>query len=412
MIDLQRIRDHSEQVKQSLQRRGLDTEIVDEIAELDEEYRARLGELNALQAQRNAQSSKKPTDAERAALKTLATHIRKMESDIAVLESRIETRMHHIPNILLDDVPNGADASANVVEHTVGNIPSFDFDIEDHLTIGERLGMIDMDSASKVSGSRFAYLKGDAVLLQFALVNYALSVLTAEKFVPIIPPHLISIEAMRAMGYLDKGGEEVYHMKSDDLVLIGTSEQSIGPMHMNEQMDPGLFPLRYVGISPCYRREAGSYGKDIRGILRLHQFDKIEMFSFTSPSASDGEHLFVLEMQERLMQGLQLPYRVVKLCAGDTGWSSARTYDIETWMPSQKQYRETHSTSTTTDFQTRRLKVRVKRGKGQYAHALNGTAFAIGRTLIAILENGQEADGRMRIPDVLQPFMGHRTHVG
>ena len=252
-----------------------------------------------------------------------------MESDIAVLESRIETRMHHIPNILLDDVPNGADASANVVEHTVGNIPSFDFDIEDHLTIGERLGMIDMDSASKVSGSRFAYLKGDAVLLQFALVNYALSVLTAEKFVPIIPPHLISIEAMRAMGYLDKGGEEVYHMKSDDLVLIGTSEQSIGPMHMNEQMDPGLFPLRYVGISPCYRREAGSYGKDIRGILRLHQFDKIEMFSFTSPSASDGEHLFLLEMQERLMQGLQLPYRVVKLCAGDTGWSSARTYDTE-----------------------------------------------------------------------------------
>ena len=244
-------------------------------------------------------------------------------------------------------------------------------------------------------------------------MHYALNVLVSEGFVPTLTPHLISREAMAAMGYLwtRVGEEEIYHLKHDDLVLIGTSEQSIGPMYMNTTLDVEQLPLRFVGISPCYRREAGSYGKDVRGILRLHQFDKIEMFSFTSPDQSETEHLFLLNMQERLMQGLGLPYRVVKLCAEILGFASARTFDIETWLPAQNQYRETHSTSTTTDFQTRRLKTRIKGGKGTYVHALNGTAFAFGRMLIALLENGQEADGRVCIPNVLQTFMGGRTHI-
>lgn len=413
MIDIQRIRDDAEEVKRNVRRRGGDASIIDKVQEHDERYRALLAQLNALQAERNAKSTKQPTPAERANLKTLATNIKEIEKDVKRIETEMETSLRQIPNVLLDDVPDGAGDTQNEIVRTVGDIPSFSFEVEDHLAIGERLGIIDVDAAAKVSGSRFTYLKGDAVLLQMALLQYALNALVPEDFVPTLTPHLVSREAMGAMGYLDKGGEEeIYHLKHDDLVLIGTSEQSIGPMYMNESLDGKHLPLRFVGISPCYRREAGSYGKDVRGILRLHQFDKIEMFAFTLPNQSEEEHAFLLSMQERLMQGLGLPYRVVKLCAGDTGFASARTYDIETWLPAQNQYRETHSTSTTTDFQTRRLKTRIKGGKGTFAHALNGTAFAFGRILIAILENGQEADGRVRIPDVLQPHMGGRTHMG
>ena len=242
----------------------------------------------------------------------------------------------------------------------------------------------------------------------FALIQYALSALVKEGFMPVIPPHMIFTKAMAAMGYLDHGGEEeIYHLKNDDAVLIGTSEQAIGPMFMDEILDGEKFPLRFVGFSPCYRREAGSYGKDMKGILRMHQFDKVEMFSFTDAEHSDSEHEFLLSMQEHLMQGLKLPYRVMKLCSGDTGAPSSRTYDIETWIPSQDKYRETHSTSNTTDFQTRRLNTRFKKdGSKQLAHALNGTAFAIGRTLIAIMENYQQEDGSIVVPEVLRTWVG------
>ena len=374
MIDILRIRNNAEQVKENLRRRGGTTDMIDDVRALDETYRARLEQLNTLQAERNLKSTKQPTPEEREHLKALAQNIKKIEKDVKRIEDKMEARLRQVPNLLLDDVPDGAGDAQNEIVRTVGDIPSFAFEIEDHLTIGERLDIIDVNAAAKVSGSRFTYLKGDAVLLQMALLHYALNVLVSEGFVPTLTPHLISREAMAAMGYLDKGGEEeIYHLKHDDLVLIGTSEQSIGPMYMNITLDVEQLPLRFVGISPCYRREAGSYGKDVRGILRLHQFDKIEMFSFTSPDQSETEHLFLLNMQERLMQGLGLPYRVIKLCAGDTGFASARTFDIETWLPAQNQYRETHSTSTTTDFQTRRLKTRIKGGKGTYAHALNGT---------------------------------------
>lgn len=330
------------------------------------------------------------------------------EAELNVVEAELETELHKYPNLLREDVPVGKDETSNEVVRLFMEPTSFAFEPKDHLTLGENLEMIDVERATKVSGTRFVYLKGDLVLLEFALIQYAFSLLGKNGFVPVMPPHIISTSAMSKMGYLDHGGEEeVYHLKNDDAVLIGTSEQAIGPMLMDEMLDETKLPLRYMGFSPCYRREAGSYGRDVRGILRMHQFDKIEMFSFTAPEESDKEHALLLSMEEQLMQGLKLPHRVLKLCSGDIGAPSARTYDIETWIPSEQKYRETHSTSNTTDFQTRRLNIRVKReGKNVLAHALNGTAFAIGRTLIAIMENYQQEDGSILVPDVLKAYVG------
>ncbi len=340
--------------------------------------------------------------------KAVKEEVKTAETSLSEVETKLTFELRQYPNLLRPDVPVGKDYTQNEVVRTFGEPTKLSFAPKDHMELGEKLGLIDMERAAKVSGARFAYLKGDAVRLEFALFAYAMSELSKEGFVPVIPPHLISREAMSAMGYLDHGGEEeVYHLKNDDLVLIGTSEQALGPMHMNETFVDGELPRRYVGISPCYRREAGSYGKDTKGILRVHQFDKVEMFSFTTADRSDEEHEFLLSMQERLMQGLRLPHRVMKLCSGDTGAPSARTYDIETWIPSQGVYRETSSTSNTTDFQTRRLNIRIKRGgRTEFAHALNGTAFAIGRTLIAILENYQQEDGTIVVPEVLRQWMG------
>jgi seryl-tRNA synthetase len=330
------------------------------------------------------------------------------EAELNVVEAELETELHKYPNLLREDVPVGKDETSNEVVRLFMEPTSFAFEPKDHLTLGENLDMIDVERATKVSGTRFVYLKGDLVLMEFALIQYAFSLLGKNGFVPVMPPHIISTSAMSKMGYLDHGGEEeVYHLKNDDAVLIGTSEQAIGPMLMDEMLDETKLPLRYMGFSPCYRREAGSYGRDVRGILRMHQFDKIEMFSFTAPEESDKEHALLLSMEEQLMQGLKLPHRVLKLCSGDIGAPSARTYDIETWIPSEQKYRETHSTSNTTDFQTRRLNIRVKReGKNVLAHALNGTAFAIGRTLIAIIENYQQEDGSILVPEVLRAYVG------
>ncbi|MCX6715188.1 MAG: serine--tRNA ligase [Candidatus Uhrbacteria bacterium] len=330
------------------------------------------------------------------------------EAELNRVEAELETELHKYPNLLREDVPVGKDEASNEVVRVFMEPTAFSFEPKDHLTLGEDLGMIDVERATKVAGTRFVYLKGDLVLMEFALIQYAFSLLGKNGFVPVMPPHIISTSAMSKMGYLDHGGEEeVYHLKNDDAVLIGTSEQAIGPMLMDEMLDETKLPLRYMGFSPCYRREAGSYGRDVRGILRMHQFDKIEMFSFTAPEESDQEHQLLLSMEEQLMQGLKLPHQVMKLCSGDIGAPSARTYDINTWVPSQKMYRETHSTSNTTDFQTRRLNIRVKReGKNVLAHALNGTAFAIGRTLIAIIENYQQEDGSILVPDVLRAYVG------
>ena len=413
MIDIKTILEQPEIVAKNNENRGktIDVAVATELAA------KRLELVDAVQTARTrgnqiAELIPKATAEERPGLieegKRMKEEAKAKEAELNMVETDLETELHKYPNLLRDDVPVGKDEASNEVVRVFMEPTPFSFEPKDHLTLGEGLGMIDVERATKVSGTRFVYLKGDLVLMEFALIQYAFSLLGKNGFVPVMPPHIISTSAMSKMGYLDHGGEEeVYHLKNDDAVLIGTSEQAIGPMLMDEMLDETKLPLRYMGFSPCYRREAGSYGRDVRGILRMHQFDKIEMFSFTAPEESDTEHQLLLSLEEQLMQGLKLPHQVMKLCSGDIGAPSARTYDINTWIPSQKMYRETHSTSNTTDFQTRRLNIRVKReGKNVLAHALNGTAFAIGRTLIAIMENYQEADGSIVVPEVLRPWVG------
>lgn len=413
MVDIKYLLEQPDKVAENNRRRGRDIDVSfatkhskdrAESLEQVQELRTKANELSKYVSTASAED--RPAIIEQG--KLLKEQIKEWEEKLTQAETLLNAELFKYPNILRDDVPTGTDGSQNEQVRTFLEPTKFSFTPKDHLGLGEHLGIIDVERAAKVSGARFTYLKGDGVLLEFALIQYALSELLKENFIPVIPPHLISIEAMAAMGYLQHGGEEeIYHLKNDPMVLIGTSEQALGPMHMNEVLDESQLPLRYAGFSPCYRREAGSYGKDTRGILRVHQFDKVEMFSFTVPENSDEEHEKLLAMEEKLMQGLELPHRVMKLCSGDTGTPSARTYDIETWMPSQNMYRETHSTSNTTDFQTRRLNIRVRRkGKNEFAHALNGTAFAIGRTLIAILENYQEEDGSIVVPKVLRQWIG------
>jgi len=413
MIDIKFILEQPEVVQKNNENRGKTIDIA-VATQLAERRLALVDSVQTLRTRSNqiAELIPKASAEERPGLieegKKLKEEAKGHDAELAVVEADLETELHKYPNLLREDVPIGKDETSNEVVRLFMEPTAFSFEPKDHLALGEGLDMIDVERATKVSGTRFVYLKGDLVLMEFALVQYAFSILLKNKFVPVMPPHIISTSAMSKMGYLDHGGEEeVYHLKNDDAVLIGTSEQAIGPMHMDEMLDEAKLPLRYMGFSPCYRREAGSYGRDVRGILRMHQFDKIEMFSFTTAEESDQEHQLLLSMEEQSMQGLKLPHRVLKLCSGDIGAPSARTYDIETWIPSQKMYRETHSTSNTTDFQTRRLNIRVKReGKNTLAHALNGTAFAIGRTLIAIMENYQQEDGSILVPEVLRAYVG------
>lgn len=413
MIDIKLILEQPDLVADNNRKRFSDLDL-SKVQSSSSQRKELLEAVQGLREKGNEIAAKIPKagDDERASLieegKAIKEQVKEKEAELSTVEAELDAEMRLYPNVLQEDVPEGKDEEENELLKEVGEVPTFSFEPKDHLELGEALDLIDMERAAKVAGARFAYLKGDLVMIEFALAQYVLQTLTKEGFVPMTTPHMVTKKAMGSMGYLEKGGEEeIYHLSHDDLVLIGTSEQSMGPMFMDELLEEEKLPLRYVAFSACYRREAGSYGKDTRGILRMHQFDKLEMFSFTTPEESNKEHEFLLSMQEKLMQGLELPYRVVKLCAGDTGHSSSRTYDIETWMPSQNKYRETHSTSNTTDFQTRRLNTRIRRkGKNEYAHALNGTAFAMSRILIAILENGQREDGTIQVPKVLQPWVG------
>ncbi|MEK7637740.1 MAG: serine--tRNA ligase [Patescibacteria group bacterium] len=368
-------------------------------------------ELELLQAKRNAANKNISalTFDERkkriVELKPLSEQIKHLEHEVKLYASESQD-VFAWPNTPKDDVPVGDDESGNLTLREVGKKKKID-NPKDYLSLAEPLNLIDMKRASQVSGSRFAYILGPLAQMEFALVQYAQKTLLKEGFTMVVPPVMIKEENMAAMGYLNGGGEnETYHLTKDKLYLVGTSEQSIGPMHRDEIFKEEDLPKRYLSFSTCFRREAGSYGKDTKGILRVHQFDKLEMFSFTLPEKSDEEHEFLLAMEEKLWQGLDIPYRVIKLCTGDLGWPSARTYDIETWMPGQNTYREVCSASTTTDYQSRDLNIKVDRGgKKELVHMLNGTAFAIGRTLIAIIENNQQPDGSIAIPPVLQPYM-------
>jgi seryl-tRNA synthetase len=373
--------------------------------ELDEKRRKLIVEIEELRSKRNKIAAEGKASEEG---KKVKEELKDKEPELVKVEGDYKKALFEIPNLPADDVKEGKSEADNEILRKEGEIRKFDFDPKEHLALGEALDIIDVERAVKVSGTRFGYLKGDAVLLEFALIQFAMETLTKEGFTPVVPPVLIKKEMMRGMGYLEHGGEEdMYVFDKDSLVLVGTSEQSLGPMHANEVLDEKKLPLRYVGFSPCFRRESGSYGKDTRGIIRVHEFDKVEMFSFTRPEESDKEHEYLLSIEEKLFKALDIPYRVVKMCTGDLGGPAARKYDLEAWLPGQGTYREVTSTSTTTDFQARRLNIKYRdAGKTEYVHTLNGTAFAIGRTIIAILENYQEKDGSVVIPEVLQKYMG------
>lgn len=419
MLDLKLIRDDPGAVKKAMKHRGIAVDI-DAILEADALHRAAIAELEEARAAQNAKSKGPASPEAIEELKAAKGRIKELEAAEDARRTMVESLVVPLPNIPLADTPVGADASDNVVVREWGTKPAFSFTPKHYLDIAAALGIIDTEQAAVVSGTRFGYLLGGAALLEFALIQYAVSKLTAEPFSyrPVVPPVLIRPEMMRAMGFAERAGaeagtDEMYYLPKDDLYLIGTSEQSIGAYHYDRIIPSARLPLRYLGFSTCFRRESGAAGKDTRGILRVHQFDKLEMFSVCAPEQSGDEHLSILAAEEALMQGLGLHYRVVRLCTGDLGQASAATYDIETWMPGQEEYRETHSTSNTTDYQARALKTRSRAGedKPELVHMLNGTAFAVGRMVIAILEQYQNEDGTVRVPDVLRPFMGGRDTI-
>jgi len=409
MLDIKFIRQNPEKVKEGLAKKQAKVDI-DRLLKLDEKKRVCLQRIESLRSEQNKLGKTDIVKAQR-----IKAEIKNLEPELADVEKELNSLMRQIPNLPQEDVPVGKDEKDSVVLREVGKKTEFKFKPKDYLEIAESLGLIDVKRAAKVSGTRFGYLKGEAAVLEIALINLAFDVLTKEGFVPVIPPVMIKNEMMTAMGYIDTPEDkaERYFLENGNLVLVGTSEQSIGPMHQDEVLTVKELPKRYLAFSTCFREEAGAYGKDTRGILRVHQFDKVEMFSICQPEKSKEEHLFLLKMEEKLMQLLDLPYRVVHLSSGDTSRPSASTFDIETWLPGQGQYRETHSCSNCTDFQARRLNIRYRSDKGvAFAHTLNGTAFAIGRMLIAIIENYQQKDGSVAVPKVLQKYVGFKRISG
>ncbi len=415
MLDIKFIRENKKEVGKGIKVKGFDVD-VNLILDFDEQNRRLEKEIENLNIERKKAANKK--DIKKG--KEIKIKLSELESEKKVTSEKLEELLKKLPNLPLPEVPIGKDETENKVLREVGEKPKFSakdgkFDPKDYLILNEKLGWVDIERAGKAAGSRFGYLLRDAVDLEFALVRLAFDTLRKESFIPIIPPVFLKPEAMRGMGYLDYNEDEVYHFEKDNLYLIGTSEQAIGAMHMNEILSEKQLPLRYVGFSSCFRREAGSYGKDTKGILRVHQFDKVEMFSFTRPEDSKKEHEFLLSMEEKLMKALGLPYRVLQICTGDLGVQAANKYDIEVWLPGQNQYRETHSTSNDTDFQSRRLNIRyknLKTGKNELVHTLNGTAFAMGRTIIAIMENYQQKDGTIKIPNVLEKYICLQANTG
>ena len=357
-------------------------------------------QLNKFSKERNVEEAKKVKES----IKNYELRIKDIE------KNRIEL-LDQLPNIPAPDVPVGKDASENVVIRQVGEKPKGP--VTDYLTLAENLDLIDVARASKVSGSRFGYLKREAALLELALTQFAFNFLTKEGFIPVVPPVMVKPEMMIGMGKIKFiEGKDAFYLPDDNLYLAGSAEHTIGPMHAGEVFDEKDLPRRYVGFSTCFRREAGSYGKDTRGILRVHQFDKVEMFSFSKPEESDKEHQFLVSMQEKMMKELELPYQVVQICTGDLGFGDAKQIDIETWLPSEGRYRETHSASNTTDFQARGLDIKYRlmpndqRQTTQFVHMLNATALAIGRIIIAILENHQTNNEAVKIPKVLTEYIG------
>lgn len=402
MVDIRLIRENPDFIKKSCESKNSQVDI-DRILELDNEYKKLFQEVQNVRTERN--SASKERDIERG--REIKQRLDSLEQGLKKVEEELASLLFQVPNPPKEDVKTGASESDNEVIKTVGEIRQFNFKPLDHVELGEKLDIIDIERAAKVSGARFYYLKNEGALLEFALIRYALDMLMQKGFSVIIPPTIINFETMSLLGYMENGGQEdMFHIQSDNKILVGTAEQSIVPMHKGEVFDVKDLPKRYVGYSSSFRREAGSYGKDTRGILRVHEFHKVEMVSYVSEGKDDDEHNFLLELEEELIGGLGLPYQVVKMCSGDLGFPAARKYDVEVYIPTQEKYRELTSASTTTDFQARRLNIKYKDGdEKKYVNILNGTAFAIGRTLIAILENYQNEDLSITIPEVLKKYL-------
>lgn len=424
MLDIKFIRENKDKVKQACVNKNINNGdmLVEQVLELDTKKRSLRTSLEALRAKQNKFTKDDIVKAQKNKLE-----IKTLEPDVKAAEGQFNELLMQLPNIPFDDVPVGKDETQNITLRSVGKFPVFDFTPKDHVAIGEDLDLIDIETAGKVSGTRFAYLKNEAALLQFALLQYAFFVLTSEKiikkiaksiknnfsvnkFSPVIPPVMIRPEVFLKMARLEPK-EERYHIPSDDLYLVGSAEHTLGPMHMDETILEDRLPLRYAGYSTSFRREAGSYGKDTRGILRVHQFDKIEMESFSKPEESTAEQDFFVAIQEYLFSSLGIPYQIVMVCTGDMGKPNARQIDIECWIPSQNRYRETNSSDLMTDYQSRRLNTKLKRKDGttEFVHMNDATVFAIGRTLIAILENYQQKDGSVKVPKVLQKYTGFKV---
>ncbi|MGW2179680.1 serine--tRNA ligase [Streptomyces sp. NPDC001732] len=421
MIDLRLLREDPDRVRASQRARGEDVGLVDALLSADERRRSSGVRFDELRSEQKSLGKliPKASPEERAELLKRAEQLKAdvKAADAAQDEADAEAKslMLQIGNIVHEDVPVGGEEDFVVLE-THGTIRDFGaegFEPRDHLELGEKLGAIDMERGAKVSGSRFYYLTGVGALLELALVNAAIAQATEAGFVPMLTPALVRPRAMEGTGFLGQAAENVYHLEKDDYYLVGTSEVPLAAYHMDEIIDAEKLPLRYAGFSPCYRREAGTYGKDTRGIFRVHQFDKVEMFSYVDPADAEAEHRRLLEWEKQWLTALELPFQVIDVATGDLGASAARKFDCEAWIPTQGKYRELTSASNCNGFQARRLSVRMRDTRDgkkvlQPLATLNGTLCAVPRTIVAILENHQLADGSVRVPEVLRPYLGGR----
>jgi len=412
MIDIKLIRENPELVKSSQRGRGEDESIVDRLIALDTKRREAISAFETVRAEQNllSKSVGAAKGDEKAALlekaKGLAAQVKEADAKRAEIEAETTAVAKLLSNVLDPDAPIGGEADFKVIEH-VGEPRKFDFEPKDHVELGKLLGAIDTERGAKVAGARSYYLTGVGALLELALINYAIQQATKAGFIPVIPPVLVNPPAMEGTGFLGQAAENVYHIEKDDVYLVGTSEVPLAAYHMDEILDAAKLPIRYTGYSPCFRREAGTYGKDTRGIIRVHQFEKVEMFVFTTPEDAKEEHKRLLQWEKDFLNAMNIPYRVLDIASGDLGSSANRKFDIEAWIPTQSAYREVTSTSNCTEFQARRLNIRMKDENGTRPLAtLNGTLVAVPRMIVAILENNQNADGSVNVPEVLQPYIG------
>ena len=418
MIDLATLRQDPDAVKRSQAARGESESLVDQVVAADVAKRAALGEFESVRAKQKAigaQVAKAQGDEKQALLsetKALSDQVKAAEASLREMDAALESLVLGLSNVVDSAAPVGGEDDFVVLKEvgTKRDFAAEGITVRDHVELGELLGAIDIERGAKVSGSRFYYLTGPGAMLEFALIQLAMNLAQKNGFTPMIPPSLVKPAAMEGTGFLGQAAENVYRLEADDMYLVGTSEVPLAAYHMDEILE-GNFPLRYVAYSPCFRREAGSHGKDTRGIFRVHWFDKVEMFSFCPVDEAEAEHQRLLSFEEEFLQAIEIPYRVIDVATGDLGSSAARKFDCEAWVPSQERYREVTSTSNCTTFQSRRLKIRQRTAEGiEPISTLNGTLCAVTRIIVAILENHQEADGSVRIPAALQPFLNGATH--